>query len=105
MAKLQAKGRIYGELSGPRAGSGPSPAKGYNIFGKIDGARFVSHDAASGTVTLRVDHTEIPEFWCEVRFTQRQLEDFLAATAGPAADEEEEEEEETSSFENNVVYE
>ena len=44
-----------------------------NPGSKIDGARFYRYDPDTDTVTIRVDHLDIPAFWMEVPFTMAAL--------------------------------
>ncbi len=71
-AHLRAHGRIRGE--DPIA----TTIK-YNTRGSIDGARFFAYNPDTKAITIRVDHSEIPEFWLEVEFTKEKLQEWLDA--------------------------
>lgn len=82
---IYARGRIYGELAGPRVATAHAlgvdlngqPLRGTNLFGKIDGARFLHYDPETRSIVVRVDHSEIPEFWLELNFTLDEVNKFV----------------------------
>lgn len=49
-----------------------------NKYSKVDSARLFSYDPETGTVMVRVDHSEIPEFWLEVPIKMDQLNAWVA---------------------------
>jgi hypothetical protein len=48
-----------------------------NSFGVIDGARFQYYDEETKTVVIRVDHSEIPEFWMDIPIKLDQLQKWI----------------------------
>jgi hypothetical protein len=50
------------------------PGKRGNI---VDGARFESYDPDTQTIKLRVDDSQVPEFWLEIKFFKKDLEKFV----------------------------
>lgn len=81
---LAARGRVYDS-------TGKCNAPG----NAINGARLYQWDSARQVVTIRVDHTTLPEMWLEIDLPLTQLAGFLAtAQAEEDVDEMEEDEEE-----------
>lgn len=98
-AHLPARGRIMGEKSHIYGAStliqnGPG--------NKVDGARLFQYDAHRRVVTVRVDHSTIPEFWLELDLPLAQLEAWLGREVAEGeragADEDDEDEEEEDSM-------
>ena len=50
------------------------PAKRGN---NVDGARFVSYDPVGGTLTLRVDDSQVPEFWLVITIAKRDIDNYV----------------------------
>jgi hypothetical protein len=74
-AHLPARGRVCDST-----GKCNAPGNG------IDGARLYRWDSARQVVTIRVDHTKLPEIWLEIDLSIAQLEAFLGAAQGAEDD-------------------
>jgi len=81
---IEAHGRISGE-GAPEPGDNPflGPRRVVNSFGLIDNARFVYFDPEDRRVKIRIDHSEILEFWMELSFTLEQLEKWIGTLEQP----------------------
>jgi hypothetical protein len=75
---LEARGRIY------------SCDGKVNKKQKIDGARLLAYDKKTKKLTIRVDHTEILEFWIEIDVSQKQLMEFIEEQIAETDENEEE---------------
>ncbi len=67
---IEARGRITasnGNVNGPG--------------NKLDGARLMSFDAETGIILIRVDCTQVPEFWLELELPFAQLGKFVEQQA------------------------
>ena len=49
----------------------------YNMFGNIDGAKFLTYDARKQILTIRVDHSKIPSFWLEINVPISKLKTWI----------------------------
>ena len=58
----------------------------------VDGARFESYDPETKTIKIRIDDSQVPEFWLEVHFTTEQLDRFMKEFEEEEEDDDEEEE-------------
>ena len=76
--KLIAKGRIMEQTTYQLDGhSYPIIGVKYNKFGRVDGAKLMSYDSDSDTVTIRVDHSETPSFWLEIQLPVNRLTEWV----------------------------
>lgn len=69
LASVEARGRFMGHDQKGKVR--------YSRTLRIDGARFAEFDPETKKITLRVDSTELVDFWMEVTFSVSQLEEWL----------------------------
>jgi hypothetical protein len=50
---------------------------GQKVGNRVDGARFESYDPVTKLVSLRVDDSQVLEFWLQISFNMKDLEKFI----------------------------